>query len=147
MRARLALAVLLSAVALAACGPVTGPSVRFEASGAPLTSAGAEKLAASTDIGALSRVTTAEAPSLRDEMLAQLRAEGAAGVRAAELLTAGFPERTASVPVLVRDCSVDGIAAVVVVEAYGDTGKTLTHRRLWVFDRATGAILRAASFF
>jgi len=137
---------MLSALALAACGPAATPSVRLETAGAPLTSAAAETLAATTDIAALSDVTSTDAPALRDQMLAQLRAKGAAGTRAAELLTTGFPERTASVPVLVRDCAVDGIDAVVVVEAYGDPGKSLTHRRLWIFDRATGAILRAASF-
>ena len=146
MRARLALALILPALMLVACGPAAAPTVRFETAGAPLTSATAEALAASTDIEALSGVTMADAPALRDEMLAQLRAKGKAGSCAAELLTTGFPKRTASVPVLVRDCTVDGVEAVVVVEAYGDAGKTLTHRRLWVFDRATGAILRAASF-
>jgi hypothetical protein len=147
MRARLALVAVLASLALAACGrPAATPTVRFETGGAPLTSAAAETLAASTDIRAFASVTSTDAPALRAEVLEQLRAKGDAGVRAAELLTKGFPARTASVPVLVRLCAVDGIDAVVVVEAFGDAGATLTHRRLWIFDRATGALLRAASF-
>ncbi|HEY5517505.1 MAG TPA: hypothetical protein VIL15_04480 [Coriobacteriia bacterium] len=146
MRARSAAALVLSALVVAACGSAAAPTVRLETAAAPLTSAAAERLAASTDISALSAVASTDAPALRDDMLAQLRTEGAVGTRAAELLTTGFPKRTASVPVVVRECTVDGVDAVVVVEAYGDAGKTLTHRRLWVFDRTTGAILRAASF-
>ena len=147
MRARLALAAVLASLALAACGrPAATPTVRFETGGAPLTSAAAEALAASTDISAFASVTSTDAPALRAEVLEQLRAKGDAGVRAAELLTKGFTARTASVPVLVRLCAVDGIDAVVVVETFGDAGTTLTHRRLWIFDRTTGALLRAASF-
>jgi len=147
MRARLALVAVLASLALAACGrPPATPTVRFETGGAPLSSAAAEALAASTDISAFASVTSTDAPALRAEVLGQLRAKGAAGVRAAELLTNGFPARTASVPVLVRLCAVDGIDAVLVVETFGDAGTMLTHRRLWIFDRATGALLRAASF-
>jgi hypothetical protein len=147
MRARLVMAVVLSALALAACGQGSLPGVRLETEGAPLTAAGAERLAASTDIRAFASVETSRAPALRASALQELRASGEAGTRAAELLTAGFPEQTASVPVLVRFCQIDGVDAVVVVEAYGDAGGMITHRRLWVFDRNSGALLRAASFY
>ena len=147
MRARLALVAVLASLALAACGrPATTSTVRFETSGAPLTSAAAAALAASTDIASLASVTSTEAPALRTEVLGQLRAQGDAGARAAGLLTKGFPASTASVPVLVRLCPVDGVDAVVVVEAFGDAGGMLTHRRLWIFDSASGGLLRAASF-
>jgi hypothetical protein len=147
MRARLALAAFLSALVLAACARVAAPpSVIWEPSGASSTATATEQLATSTDISALASVSSTDAPALRAQMLTQLRGKGATGTRAAELLTAGFPARTASVPVLVRLCKVDGVDAVVVVEAFGDLGGTLTHRRLWVFDRGSGAIIRAASF-
>jgi hypothetical protein len=146
MHKRLAVALVTSALALAACGPTTLPGVRFEADGAPLTSAAAESLAASTDIRAFASVETSRAPALRAAALQELRANGEAGTRAAELLTVGFPPRTASVPLLVRLCKVDGVDAVVAVEAYGDAGGAITHRRLWIFDRTSGALLRAASF-
>ena len=147
MHARLAVVAVLASLALVACGrPAATPTVRFETSGAPLTSTAAEALAASTDIGAFASVTSTDAPALRTKVLGQLRVKGDAGVRAADLLTKGFPASTPSVPVLVRLCAVDGIDAVVVVEAFGDAGGKLTHRRLWIFDRTTGALLRAASF-
>jgi hypothetical protein len=121
--------------------------VRLETGAAPLTSSAAEALAASTDIGGFASVTSTDAPALRARVLTDLRAKGDAGVRAAELLTKGFPASTPSVPVFVRLCAVDGVDAIVVVEAFGDAGGTLTHRRLWIFDRVKGTMLRAASFF
>jgi hypothetical protein len=78
-------------------------------------------------------------------VLSDLRTQGGFGERAADLLTVGFPDQTASVPVLVRGCSVDGVDAILVVEAFGSAQSMLVHRRLWVFDRATGELLRAAS--
>lgn len=142
----LALAVLIAGLALAGCAAAALPGVVFEATGAPLSSAAAEKLAASTDISAFRSVESSAAPALRAAALRELRAKGEPGVRAAELLTTGFPAVTTSVPVLVRMCAVDGVDAIVVVEAYGDAGGKLTHRRLWVFGRTSGAVLRAASF-
>lgn len=147
MRTRLAIAAVLSALVLAACSGGSLPGVRLETEGAPLTAAGAERLAASTDIRAFASVETSRAPALRASALQELRASGEAGTRAADLLTAGFPEKTASVPVLVRFCRVDGADAVMAVEAYGDAGSMITHRRLWVFDRDSGTLLRAASFY
>jgi hypothetical protein len=82
---------------------------------------------------------------MRASVLSQLRAKGGLGARAADLLTTGFPARTPSVPVLVRGSHVDGVDAVIVVEAFGSAGGMLVHRRLWVFDRATGSVLRAVS--
>lgn len=146
MRTRLASLIVLTAVLLVACGRPAAPSVTFEAKGAPLNAMEAEKLAAATDIAAVADITTDEAPALRTAMLRKLRAEGADGERAVQLLTAGFPAGTASVPVLVRICSFEGTSAVVVVEAFGDVGGKLTHRRLWVFDAAAGSVIRAASF-
>ena len=119
---------------------------RFETSGGPLDTAGAEQLARTTDISALSRVKADDAPALRDKVLSDLRTHGAKGELAATLLTTGFPVPTRSVPVLVRYSKVDDRDAVIVVEAFGDAGGRLTHRRLWVFDADTGAIIAAASF-
>jgi hypothetical protein len=120
--------------------------VRVEDNAAALTGAQAERLAAQTDISSLTSVSTTDSVAMRAQVVADLRTRGALGARAADLLTTGFPPRTASVPVLVRGCKVDGVDAVLVVEAFGSSsGGMLTHRRLWVFDRATGALLRAAS--
>lgn len=130
----------------AAAGCAARYELRFETSGSPLTGPQAEQLAATTDISTLASVTTTDAVAMRTKVLSDLRTRGELGQRTADLLTVGFPERTAAVPVLVRACAVDGVDAVLVVEAFGGVGGTLTHRRLWVFDRASGQILRAASF-
>lgn len=146
-RTRLIAAMAMLAVALlsAGCGSHRFALI-YQSAGAPLTSKAAASLAASTDISALAGITAKDAPALRSRVLADLRAKGADGARVADVLTAGFPQRTAAVPVLVRLCAVDGTQAIVVVEAFGEAGSTLTHRRLWVFDRATGALVRAVSF-
>jgi len=146
-RRRTTVVILATILVLALSACAAKPfALRYEPSGAALTSKAAEELAATTDISALSKTTADEAVDLRAEVLAQLRAKDEAGARAADLLTQGFPERTAAVPVLVRLSSVDGTSAVVVVEAFGDDDGTLTHRRLWVFSLESGAVLRAASF-
>lgn len=138
-------------VTLVLLGVMTGCAARqyeldYDASGSPLTGKAAEELAAGTDIATLSAVKTEDAPAMRARVLDDLRSKGSEGARAAELLTTGFPERTAAVPILVRLSSVDGTSAVVVVEAFGDEGGTLEHRRLWVFALESGSIVRAASF-
>jgi hypothetical protein len=139
------LAVLAAALlAVAACAPAYHLTV--EPAGAALTGPQAQALAAAADVSALASVSTTDAPAMRTTVLTQLRAQGAFGSRAADLLTIGFPAVTASVPVLVRGCKVDGVDAVLVVEAWGSSGGRLVHRRLWVFDRATGTVIRASSF-
>jgi hypothetical protein len=138
------------AIAAVLAALVTGCAPRFElrveTSGPALSSTAAQRLAATTGIGALASVTTTAAVAMRASVIADLRTRGSLGQRAADLLTTGFPARTASVPVLVRASTVDGVDAILVVEAYGSPGGKLTHRRLWVFDRASGALLLAASF-
>jgi hypothetical protein len=146
VRARLAVTFVALALVLAACGGSGIPEVVFEASGAPLTAATADALAASTDIGAFASIESSSAPALRMKALEKLRAQGEIGARVAELLTEGFPPVTLSVPVLVRVCQVDGKDAVLVIEAYGGAGGKLTHKRSWVFELGTGTILRATSF-
>jgi hypothetical protein len=145
MRACAASLTLALALALAATGCSRPFALRVEDTGATLTGSQAERLAAATDISALASVTATDAPAMRATVLADMRARGVLGARAADMLTIGFPERTASVPVLVESCTVDGVDAVLVVEAFGSSGGMLVHHRLWVFDRATGAVLRAAS--
>ena len=137
--------VLALAVSLGACSSRESP-VRFEPNGGSLSGQGAERLAASTGVDSLAGVTTSDAPSRREAALGTLRTAGPLGVRAADLLTTGFPARYPAVPVLVRACKVDGVDAIVVVEVFGDANGPLTHRRLWVFDRSTGNVTRAASF-
>ena len=144
-RAPIALVAAL-ALALVTSGCARAFEVRIEENASSLTGAQAERLAATTDISALASVGSTEAVAMRGRVLADLRTRGTLGARAADLLTAGFPKDTAAVPVLVRSGKVDGVDAVLVVEAFGSSGSDLTHRRLWVFNAASGAVLRAASF-
>ena len=145
-RRALALIVIALGIAAIATGCAARFELRVEESGPTLTGLEAERLAAGTDIGALASVTATDAVAMRTKVLSGLRTRGNLGQRAADLLTIGFPEHTASVPVLVRASTVDGVDSIIVVEAFGSDGGLLTHRRLWVFDRASGAITRAASF-
>lgn len=112
---------------------------------ATLSVKSAETIAATADISALSGAKAADAARERQSVLQRLRSRGALGTRAAELLTAGFPGDTPAIPVLVRACDMNGTDAILIVEAFGDAGGALVHRRLWVFDRSTGALLRATS--
>lgn len=143
---RPALACLALALAFAATACSAPFSVALEAFGPPLTTAQADRLADTTGTGAVSGISKADAPALRETVLADLRTRGQVGVRAADLLTIGFPESTAAVPLIVRACPVDSVEAIVVVEAFAGSAGSLTSRRLWVFDRATGDVLHAASF-
>lgn len=138
----LAVAVLL----VAGCAKEAPYRLEFVESGAALTGLAAEDLAARTSAGALTKVSSEDAPDMRAQTLRDMVARGTKGARAAELLTTGFPERTPAVPILVRFSSVDGTSSVIVVEAFGDADGTLTHKRLWVFAEQSGAIVRAASF-
>jgi hypothetical protein len=147
---RRTLAMIAIVLGLAATAAAVGCSPRYElrleTSGPAITGLAAEQLASSTDISTLAGVTATDAVGMRTQVLSDMRTKGELGQRAADLLTVGFPERTTAVPVLVRACPVDGVDAVLVVEAFASDGGNLVHRRLWVFDRASGAVLRAASF-
>jgi hypothetical protein len=137
---------LASVASGCAAQPQAQYALRFETSGTALSAPDAEKLASTTDISALASVNSTDAVTMRATVLTDLRTRGELGQRAGDLLSAGFPEQTSAVPILVRASVVDGVDAVIVVEAFGSDGSNLIHRRLWVFDRATGAIIRAASF-
>jgi hypothetical protein len=82
----------------------------------------------------------------RVDVLVWLRGRGSSGERAASLLTKGFPERTAAVPVLVRVAKVDGVRAVIVVEAIGETNGPLDARRLWVFEYSSGRLVSSSTY-
>jgi hypothetical protein len=143
-------AALLVASAIAAALTLgvgcSAPYPEYRANAGNLTSQQVDQLAKTSDLSAVRSMTTTDAPTARQEALSRLRAQGPDGARAATLLTAGFPARTAAVPVLVERAKVDGRDALVVVEAWGSAGSTLEHTRLWVFDWQTGGVLRANSY-
>ncbi len=149
MRARIrsvarAAALLVAAVALAACTARTG--VVFEPSAGSMTMTQVERRAQTVSIASASGVDKTGAPAAREKVLVDLRTRGADGQRAATLLTKGFPQDTPSVPVWVGVGMVDGVRSVVAIEAYPDKSGKLNWRRLWVFDLGTGAVRLAASY-
>jgi hypothetical protein len=137
----IALIVLALAIAAAGCGSAV--DISFDESGEPLSLAQVEVLARQADLSPADGIDVAHAPDARVDVLVWLRGRGSAGEHAASLLTVGFPERTAAVPVLVR---VDGVRSVVVVEAVGGASGPLTWRRLWVFDYATDRVVLSATY-
>ena len=134
----------LAAVLMAGCA--RRPALSFDPSGPTMTATEADALAQGADIGSFERLPSEDAERERATALAELRTKGAKGEEAARLLTEGFPSAVRSVPVIVRYCTFESTAAVVVVEAFGDEGSTLRHRRLWVFRRVDGSVMRASSF-
>jgi hypothetical protein len=105
-----------------------------------------ETIAKEADLSPADGIDVAHAPDARVDVLVWLRGRGSAGERTATLLTEGFPERTAAVPVLVRIAEVEGVRSIIVVEAVGAASGPLTSRRLWVFEYSSGRVVRASSY-
>jgi len=149
-RALVVVAALLAAVSLAAgCG---GVRASWVPDGGTLTSTEVDELAKTADLSQVSSIDVADAPEARTDVLVWLRTKGADGARAASLLTKGFPDRTAAVPVLVEVALVDGVRSLIVVEAaqgietaQGVAG-ALTAKRLWLFEFESGSLIRSATF-
>jgi hypothetical protein len=132
------LTIALAVLTLVVAGCGSRVDISFDESGAPL--------ARQADLSPAEGIDVAHAPDARVDVLVWLRGRGSAGEHVASLLTVGFPERTAAVPVLVRVGDVDGVRSVVVVEAIGDASGPLTWRRLWVFDYATGGVVLSSTY-
>ncbi len=138
--------VLLLTTTFALAGCRSQNKVEFVPNGAPTSTAAIEKAAQKIDLSAVADVDVADAPRARTDALVWLRGEGATGVRAATLLTRGFPDRTAAVPVYVEAADVDGVRSIIVVEAFGGQTGPLAYRRLWIFDFASGRLLLSTSY-
>lgn len=144
MRRRLTLCfVLLAMVSVAACA---SPSrVNFIPEGGSYT---AESIASALDAsepGRTAKVETAEAPSVRQESLADLRTNGDDAAALADVLTSEFPTDVAAVPYTVEKGTYEGEPAWIVYEAWGDAGGSLSYRRIWVFAYDDKAVLAAHS--
>lgn len=138
------IAVALALPLLVSCAPSRAPLLVH---GDDLTMQQAMDVARTADVSKVKDVDVEDASEARSQALVAIRREGGeeAG-RLADLLTRDFPENTRSVPVLVEDATVDGVPAWIVVEAWGGRTGRLTHRRVWVFSRDNGRLLRSASF-
>jgi hypothetical protein len=133
-------------IALSAGGCHRAQAVVFVADGGDLTRAQTENLARTASLSPVAGVKPADAAAARQRALQELRRHGTPGDAAANVLTVGFPQDVKSVPVLVEAALVDRVPSWVIVEAWSGDGKTLSSRRLWIFDRRTGQVLASSSF-
>lgn len=106
----------------------------------------AEDLARSIPLGSAEEIAVADASDVRQERLTELRGYGDTERALADALTSDFPVDHAAVPLHIEDGRVDGDAAWIIVEAWGEKGGTLTHKRLWVLDRTSYTVLASSSF-
>jgi hypothetical protein len=139
-----AIALLAALLMLGACAGRIRPV--WEPDGGSLTDSQVDALAAGADVSAASGVALEDAPDVRTDVLVWLRSQGADGDRAASLLTAGFPDRTAAVPLYVEIAQVDGVRSLIVVEAAGAKDGTLGVKRLWLFEMLSGRLVRSKTF-
>jgi hypothetical protein len=139
-----ALSLMLVGAMMSGCARSFAP--KFVPDGGSLSSSDVESMAQSVDLSPVAGIDVEHAPDARTDALVWLRRQGALGDRAATLLTVGFPDRTASVPLVVEIAQVDGVRSLVVVEAFGASGGPLAFRRLWLFDLKTGDLVRSSAF-
>jgi hypothetical protein len=136
----------LAAVALLLAACTSGSRPAWVPEGGALTAKQVDELSATADLSGVSGVDIEHAPDVRTDALVWLRGRGGDGDRAASLLTQGFPDRTAAVPVLVEIAEVDGVRSLIAVEAAGGKDGKLSVRRLWLFELESGKLLRSGTF-
>lgn len=139
---------MTAALAVALCLVLAGCSTSFEyvPDGGEYTLAQTQELAQDTPLGKAAEIRTADANAERVERLTELRGHGEVADALADALTSDFPPEHAAVPLLVEAATVDGKPAWVIVEAWGEEDGNLSHKRLWVLDRATYAVVASSSF-
>ena len=116
---------------LAGCEP-TGPE--FVAEGRSYTLNTALELSDTIDAGGLAEQPTSKANELRHEALVALRKQGDMAENAAKVITATFPAETSGVPYYVERALYHSEPALIIVEAIGPQGGTLSDRRVWVLS-------------
>lgn len=105
-----------------------------------------EALAEQVDPPRFADGPTAEAESLRQQRLVDLRSASDGGAELAALLTEQFPDEKRSVPYYAEEATVNGAPAWIVLEVWGLEGGTLEDTRLWVFERESGRVMLSATF-
>lgn len=138
--------ILLFIIALAMAGCAGGSTIEFIPAGGTYTLGDAEAEARSIDISALEKVTVDEIGTLRQERLADLRGFGEDAALVADTLTRDFPIDSLSVPIRVEAADLDGQEVWLIFEAWAEEGGTLSHKRLWILDRDTRALVDSMSF-
>lgn len=119
------------AIGVAGCAP-NGPVWVSEQNA--YTTKTIETVFDAADTSRLTDRSTKDAAALRHDALAALRKSGADASGVADMLTRTFEPETRGVPVYVELASVDGTAAVIVVEAAGPKSGTLDSKRMWVLN-------------
>jgi hypothetical protein len=105
--------------------------------GGTYTMQDAQSAAAVASLDSVRDVMTADASALRTDRLTDLRSNGDEASALADMLTVDFPSEIAAV---------DGTSVWLVIEAWGDEGEVLTHRRLWVIDKTTLEVIGSSSY-
>lgn len=132
-----AIVMLCGALLLSAC---TTPDIEFVEVSQNYDTSGLETLLEATTSPELEQRTIEEAPELRREALTELRSQSAAGARVADLITRTFHDVSA-VPFHVQTAQFEGVDAVLLIEAVGGAGESLSARRLWAIDEQGDVLL------
>ncbi|PKQ19576.1 MAG: hypothetical protein CVT66_09330 [Actinobacteria bacterium HGW-Actinobacteria-6] len=114
--------------------------------GGTYTMQDAQSAAAVASLDSVRDVMTADASALRTDRLTDLRSNGDEASALADMLTVDFPSEIAAVPLRIEAATVDGTSVWLVIEAWGDEGEVLTHRRLWVIDKTTLEVIGSSSY-
>jgi hypothetical protein len=138
----LIVALLVAVIAVSGC---RREAVSFVDLNAYYTTQQLQQTLGRTSTGDVASKARQDASRLRHQVLTQLRAQGTRASLAADLITRTFPTATPSVPVYVERATVDGVDALVIVEAWGGPGGRLSSKRLWALDANSGTILFSAS--
>jgi len=140
--AALALAALAAVAVLAGCSP-KGPA--FVDAGNSYDQTSVAALAESVDTTALAGTPSEKAEDLRHDALTALRSRGGSAVAVADMVTKTFSAETRAVPVYFERATFNGKPAVIMVEAAGPAGGTLSARRIWVLDEEGGVLFMGSS--
>jgi uncharacterized protein YceK len=140
----LAIAVMtLTTLALSGCSTAT---VEYIPEGGAYTLAEVQERAVTIDAHGAESIATDDAYDERVDRLVYLRKQGEEPAALADALTSGFPTENASVPILVERGTVDEQPVWIIIEAWGEPGAKLEHRRLWLLDDRTLDVVNASSF-
>jgi hypothetical protein len=118
-------------LALAGCGV---PAPTYVSDGGSYTAEEVLRLPSKLEPGDLADEAAERSAELRHEALVKLRRQGPDAAEVASLITRTFPADTLGVPFYVERATFDGGPAIVIVEAIGRPGGSLSDERVWVIS-------------
>jgi len=143
---RTVLAIAVLALTILASTGCAAAVLEYIPEGGAYTLSEVQERAVGVDAHGANKIKTVDADAERVDRLVYLRRQGEEAAALADALTSGFPTESASVPVLVERGTVDGQPVWIIVEAWGEPGAKLAHRRLWLLDATTLAVVNSSSF-